>query len=263
MPLVFAGIAPHPPVLIEGIGKGENTKIPKTVQALSLLEQDLYASKPDVIVVISPHVDTFDSVFSINLCQKFFSDYEKFGDFSTKNAWEGESILSYIIKEKSYEKNLPVQLITQQKIDHGISIPLATLTQHLNNIKVIPLGDAHLEPKSQIDFGQILYDVFSESEKRIAIIASADLSHALNIDSPSGFHKAGQEFDEKIIKLLESHNTSGIVQMDTEIVRLSAQCGYNSILILLGCIKNINYEFKNLSYETSLGIGYLTGEFVF
>lgn len=263
MPIVFAAIVPHPPLLIEGIGKGQEEKIIKTTEALSQVAEDLYVSKPDVIVVLSPHNQIFEKVYSLNLCENFSSNYEKFGDFSTEETWKGELILPYILKEKSYEKNIAVQTYTEKKLDHGTTIPLHVLTKNLQNIKVLPIGDAQLEAKDQLIFGQLLYEIFSESEKRIAIIASAELSQALNSDSPAGFHKAGQEFDNKIIELLESHNTSGIAQLDKELIEKSAQCGYNPLLILLGCLKNINYDFKNLAYESTLGIGYLTGEFVF
>lgn len=263
MPIVFAAIIPHPPVLIEGIGKGKKELLNKTVEAFSNLEKDLYISKPDVIAVMSPHSDIFENVFSVNLSENFVSQYEKFGDFSTQNKWLGEIVLAYILKEKAYEKNIPLQLITEKKLDHGTSIPLASLTNNLPNVKIISIGNANLDTKSQLEFGQLLYEIFSDSDKRVAILASADLSHTINNESPVGFHKAGKEFDDKIIELLESHNTVGIAQMDKEIIKNSHQCGYNAILTLLGCLKNINYDFKNLSYETTLGIGYLTGEFIF
>ncbi|MDD2655997.1 MAG: AmmeMemoRadiSam system protein B [Patescibacteria group bacterium] len=263
MPIVFAAITPHPPIIIDGIGKNKKELVNKTITAFEKLEQNLYTSKPDVIVIISPHGDIFENTFAVNLSENFVSHYEKFGDFATQESWTGEIMLGHIIKEKSYEKNLPVQLITEAKLDHGSSIPLSKLTKHFQNIKILPIGNTQLDPKTQLEFGQLLYEIFSESEKRIAIIASADLSHALNSDSPAGFHKDGEEFDKKIIELLESHNTAGIVNLDPELVKNASQCGYNSIITILGCLRNINYSFKNICYETSVGIGYLTGEFVF
>ena len=32
-------------------------------------------------------------------------------------------------------------------------------------------------------------------------------------------------------------------------------------MILLGAIKNMNYDFEVLSYEAPFGVGYLVGEF--
>ncbi|MFA7244849.1 MAG: AmmeMemoRadiSam system protein B [Candidatus Magasanikbacteria bacterium] len=264
MPIVFAAITPHPPILIEGIGKEQKEKINKTINSFAILEKDLYVTKPDIIVILSPHNTFSEKIFSINLATEFVSYYEKFGYFATTDIWKGETTLSYIIKEKTQEKDIPIQIITEKKLDHSTSIPLSKISKNLTNIKILPINTSQqTEAKTLLDFGKILYEILADSEKRIAIIASADLSHALTNESPAGYHKAGKEFDETIIKLLETHNTVGITQMDKDLIKNSEECGYNSILILLGCLKNIKYEFKNLSYESPLGIGYLTGEFVF
>ena len=52
-------------------------------------------------------------------------------------------------------------------------------------------------------------------------------------------------------------------KMDEKIVGKAEQCGYRSILILLGVLKNMNYTFKNHCYESPFGVGYLTGQFLF
>ena len=55
MSIVFAAITPHAPVLIPEIGKENLKKLTKTEAALKKLEQELYAAKPESLVVISPH----------------------------------------------------------------------------------------------------------------------------------------------------------------------------------------------------------------
>ena len=102
-----------------------------------------------------------------------------------------------------------------------------------------------------------------ESDKRIAVIASGDLSHTLNKQSPAGYRLEGKKFDDLLISLLETRNTTGLANMDAGIVSKSEQCAYRSLLILLGILKDMNYSFKNLSYETPFGVGYLTGQFIF
>ena len=102
-----------------------------------------------------------------------------------------------------------------------------------------------------------------ESDKRVALIASCDLSHGITTNSPAGFREEGKQFDETIIKLLESHNTSGIATLDPALVEKAAEDGYRPLLLLLGALKNINYEFKHLAYEYPFGVGYLTAEFIF
>ena len=103
----------------------------------------------------------------------------------------------------------------------------------------------------------MLKEVIMDSDKRIAVVASGDLSHGLTTDAPAGFSKVGSEFDKKIIQLLETRNTVGIAGMEDKFVEEATQCGYRSILILLGIMRDMDYSFKNYSYEGPFGVGYM------
>jgi len=70
MSLVFAGIVPHPPLLIPNVGRQAGLKAKKTKQALEKLEEDLYVSKPELILIISPHGDVFPDSFNSALLER-------------------------------------------------------------------------------------------------------------------------------------------------------------------------------------------------
>ena len=55
MPLVFGAIVPHSPVLVPPIGGLDRDKAIKTIEALSTLEENLYLSKPHLIIIFTPH----------------------------------------------------------------------------------------------------------------------------------------------------------------------------------------------------------------
>jgi len=97
----------------------------------------------------------------------------------------------------------------------------------------------------------------------VAVIASGDLSHALTTDAPAGYNPAGEQFDAKIQELLASHNVAGLLNLDKQLVDNSAECGFRSLLILLGVLRDVNYEYRQYAYEKPFGIGYLTSHFVF
>lgn len=262
MSLVFAAITPHPPLLIPAIGKDEMKKVEKTKSALMALEKNLYVRKPSTIIIISPHSGIFSDAFVVNGHNHFTSSFDTFGDFTTKKEWKGAPALGAQISHHARMKHVSARLISQEKLDHGAAVPLIYLTEHLPNIKILPLGYSEMTSKEHLAFGEVLKDVIMGTYERIALIASGDMSHTLATDSPAGFHKAGAEFDAKIIESLETRNTAGIVSLDETFVRDAEQCSYRSILIALGVLKNMNYTFKNLCYEAPFGVGYLTGEFV-
>jgi len=63
--------------------------------------------------------------------------------------------------------------------------------------------------------------------------------------------------DEKIMELLKAGDSQSIVNMDTKLVEKAGECGFRSILILLGVLNNFNYKTEILSYEAPFGVGYL------
>lgn len=263
MSLVFAAITPHPPLLIPSIGKDAALKIQKTQKAFEKLEEDLYLSKPDIILVISPHGHHFADAFSINYAPKFETDLREFGDLVTKLKFSGEMMLPYSIREETYENNnCRTVIINEPLLDHGVVVPLYFLTQHLPEVKIMPVGFSELDYKTHLDFGSILREIILRTNKRVAVIASGDLSHALETDSPAGFHKNGAAFDAKIQELFSSHNTAGLLTLSPDFVQSAAECGFRSFLILAGILKESNYRYESYCYEAPFGVGYLTANFV-
>jgi AmmeMemoRadiSam system protein B len=263
MSLVFAAITPHPPLLIPTIGKDALKKLEKTKQALGKLEEELYLSKPELIIIISPHAKLLSDAFTLNVCSEFTTDLSEFGDLSTHLKFKGEMNLASKISEGAKKENFAVALLSNPSLDHGSSVPLFYLTPHLNNIDLLPIGFCDLDFKTHAEFGYFIKDQIMKSNKRIAVIASGDLSHALTTDAPAGFNPAGKIFDEKIQALLSSHNTAGLLQIDSDIVTNSATCGFKSFLILMGILRGINFQYKSYCYEPPFGIGHLTAQFSF
>lgn len=263
MPLVFAAIVPHSPVLIPAIGKNEQKKAQKTIEALSVLEENLYISRPHVIVIFTSHAQTHPQTFVANAHTDFISSFEEFGNHSLRTTFTGSPDFAAKLSHTAKRNHIPLKLVSEEKLDHGSTVPLYYLTSHIPHIKIIPISPSDLSPSNHLAFGNLIKEVCMESDKRIALIASANLSHGITTDSPAGYREAGKKFDHSIIELLQSHNTTGIATLDPLLVEEAAETGYNSILLLLGALKNINYEFKHLAYEAPFGVGYLTAEFIF
>lgn len=264
MSLVFAGITPHPPMLLPEIGKDKTATLEQTHNAFVELEQDIYIAKPQIIIVISPHTGRFDNAFCVNAHTSFQASYESFGHVAAGTTWKGSPDLAAKIQHKTnVEHNIPVRLISETELDHGTSIPLHFLTEHIPDVKVLPIGFSNMTPMQHLAFGEILKEVIMETDKRVAVIASGDLSHCHTEDAPAGFHVDAETFDSSLIDLLERRDTIGIAQMDSTLVTNAQECAYRSTLILLGILTNMDYSFKNYSYEKPFGVGYLVGNFSF
>ncbi|MFA6423954.1 MAG: class III extradiol dioxygenase subunit B-like domain-containing protein [Candidatus Magasanikbacteria bacterium] len=262
MSLVFAAITPHPPLLIPSIGKDIIKKLDKTKTAMEKMEEELYLSKPDIIIIISAHGSYFSDAFTINVSPEYHTDLKEFGDITTKLNFKGEMNLSSEIRERTKEQKISTTMITEPTLDHGSAVPLFYLSQHLPDVKIIQMGFCDLDWKTHLDFGYLIKEKILDTNKRVAVIASGDLSHALTTDSPAGFNPAGIKFDIKIQELLANKNIAGMLQLEPNLVKEASECGFRTFLILMGVLQDINYTYRQHSYEAPFGVGYLTANFI-
>lgn len=259
--LVFSAFTPHTPLLIPNIGKDNLKKLEKTSQAMQHLAEDLYAAKPDMIVIISGHSECYPDAFAINLNDPYKADLSSLGDLEPAKEFRPDFPLIDHLQRQLRKNDVPVTLHPEEALDYGSSVPLMLLTEQIKGVKIVPISVSGLAPKQHFQFGQALKDQIFDSTQRVAVIATGDLSHTLTSDSPAGFSPNGAKFDDKIQELISQNNAAGLIKLDPKIIKDAQQCGYRALLILFGILDKLNFKSEILSYEAPLGVGYLTVNF--
>jgi AmmeMemoRadiSam system protein B len=157
-----------------------------------------------------------------------------------------------------------LKLVSEKILDHGSAIPLYLLKNSIANSKIIIISPAqNLSLENHLAFGKSLGKIIRESDKNIAVIASGDLSHRLKRKSPGGYSPKGTKFDNKIIEYLSNPETAeeNILKMDSNLIKEAAECGLKPLAIILGILKEYQWEPNILAYQTDFGIGYLSLSF--
>ena len=260
--IVFGAITPHPPLLIPNIKKEDRDKIQNTEQAMTKLSKDLAEAEPDTIIFITPHALLYPDLFNVNGMQNLKGDFSQFGN--TKDTWSGQNDvdLAERITKKAEDEGVPTVLYDNGEesftLDHGIMVPLYFIKDKIDfKYKVLPIGYTYGSRAEHYLFGQIIASVCEQSVRRIAIIASGDLSHRLDMEAPDGFSYDGGKFDKEFIDLIEQADTYSLMNMDEELVENAGECGYKSSLVLLGALSNLQFQPSVYSYEGPFGVGYL------
>lgn len=262
MALVFAAFTPHTPLITPHIGKEHRSLLQKTDAAFETLKNELYAAKPDTVIIISAHGDLLPSAFTLNLHPTFTIQFKDFGDLVTKQFYKSDIGLTHHLKE-SLETTQPITMTSTEEVDHGVGVPLIRLLEPFKHSapKIVPLMYSMLNFDSHYSFGVHLQQDILNSTKRIAVVASGELSHRLTKKSPAGFSPKGEEFDSRVCALVESNKLSDLVKLEPALVDEAGECGFRSLLILAGILNSIGQTPKILSYEAPFGIGYLTANF--
>lgn len=263
---VFTCFVPHPPIIVPDIGKDEAKKANNTVSALKKLADNLANFEPDTILIISPHGLLDPNIFTLGFADKMFGDLSNFGsEYSLE--LPGDFDLAQEIATKAGGSELRVKIIDHQNnsyyLDHGILVPLYYLLDKLDHKpQILPIGYSHASRAAHFSFGQAISDVIKDTNIRVAIVASGDLSHNLITERNSG-GESGKIFDATIVENIKNYNPSAMINIDEDLQEEAGECGYRSLLILLGILDGEKVRSDLLSYEAPWGVGYMVAKFDF
>lgn len=263
MPLVFAAITPHPPIIVAGVGSpADQKRCSQTIAAMKKLAALLAASKLETLVVISPHAPLDPESFAINTAPKLSVALDEFGaPLSHQEIDTDKELLDRLTRELEKNSDLPSVKIKSPQLDHGTVVPLSFFGPMLQRIKILSLAYSLLPRETHVRYGEILAQAINSFPQRVAIIASGDLSHRLSPDAPSGFSPAGKPFDEQLVKIIAAANWPALLKLDPELTEAAGECGLRSFLILSGLLKDKKVCPDVISYEGPFGVGYLVANF--
>lgn len=253
--IVLAAIVPHSPLLAPSIGKEHREKLTDTLNAFEALAESLYLAKPDTIVMLSPHAPMYPNAFSGNLAQTFKGTLKEFGDHGTELPIKADFLVLDHIHRHMRDHKIPFTLTSAEELDYGTTIPLLFLNKNLPNVKLIPIGMSGLDAKAHYTFGEELKNVVHAESRRIAVIASADLSHTASNASPEGLTEEGMQFDQIMREKVLSLDGIGMLAMDANMLEKAKQSAQKPIVMLMGCLNHMNCKAKELSYEAPFGVG--------
>lgn len=258
--LVFSGIAPHPPIMVPEVGRESIASVVDSIEAMAELTKRVIDSGAETVVLISPHapleVDSFVA----------YKGPEVTFDFSNFSAPEisftapvDEELLSAIRKSAASE-NYEVTLLRDQELDHGTAVPLYFLQRNGFHGRVVTLGYSFLSNDDHLRFGTCIRNAVEEVGRRVAFIASGDLSHRLQPRAPAGYNAQAHFFDDQVVDALRSNVPQRIVEIDYNLRKLAGECGYRSMLVAIGACTNLPLSCEVLSYEAPFGVGYLVAQ---
>jgi AmmeMemoRadiSam system protein A/AmmeMemoRadiSam system protein B len=258
--LVFAGIAPHPPIMVPEVGREASAEVQNSISAMAELTARVIASKAETVVIISPHGPLEANAFIAHDGPKLFGDFANFRAPTTSvHAELDEELLDQITRAAANEQ-LIVMRIRGFDLDHGTLVPLYFLQRNGWSGRVIALGYSFLSSDDHVRFGNCVRAAIEKLGRRVAFIASGDLSHRLKRDAPAGYDPDAHLFDEEVVEAIRSCNTDRILNIDQEMRRSAGECGYRSMLVAIGATRDLDSNCEVISYEAPFGVGYLVAQ---
>jgi AmmeMemoRadiSam system protein A/AmmeMemoRadiSam system protein B len=260
--LVFAGIAPHPPIMVPEVGREAIAEVRGSIEAMREFTERLIACGAETVVLVSPHAPLEARSFVA------YQDAQLYGDFANFRAPEtrveaalDEELLGAISRAAS-EQSYKVIGIRGYELDHGTIVPLYFLQRNGWRGRVVALGYSFMSNEDHLQFGSCIKRAIEEAGRAVAFVASGDLSHRLKPEAPAGYNPQAHLFDEEVIAAIRQARPERIINIDQDLRRRAGECGYRSMLIALGVTANESRDFEVLHYEAPFGVGYMVAQIV-
>lgn len=262
--IVFAALVPHPPLLVPAVGGHETERVKTTVQAMERLAADLVEQRPDVVVIISPHGPVFQDAVAVHMLPEVRGDFSPFGAPEACYQAPVDQALAHLVVEQSERAGVTAAPVTPEwaeewgaaALDHGTLVPLHFLQQAGYGGAILPIAMGLLPPVRLYAFGKALQRAIDRSGRRVAVLASGDLSHRLTPEAPDGFHPDGAQFDREVVEALGRGDLQHLFQMDRGLCEAAGECGLRPLMMLAGSLDGMKVKPQVASYEGPFGVGY-------
>ncbi len=258
---VFGVIAPHPPIIVEGVGGSRREPAHDTIAALGTIGQALAHHAPETLVLMSPHAPALADAIAVDAAEEHRGSLGDFGDW-TPHRWQGDPDLAQLIAERLEDAGVPTQLRSADarlrggSLDHGALVPLSFLDpQH--RFRLVVLSLSYLPYAEHRRVGEAARQAAESLGRRVVFIASGDLSHRLTPDAPVGYSARAKELDAEIVRLVSAGRLAELPKIPMPLIEAGGECGLRSFIALGGFCGDDPVPTKVLSYEGPWGVGYL------
>lgn len=264
MSIIGGFIVPHPPLIIPEVGRGEQLKIQKTIDAYQEVAKKIAGLAPDTIIVTSPHSTVYADYFHVSPGASASGSFADFGASSVRVTVSYDEELARRIVEKSEDFGIRAGFLGERnsKLDHGTMIPLYFIQKLCPSVKIIRISISGFSLLTHYQLGICIAKAVAESEKRVVSVASGDCSHKLTTDGPYGFAKEGPVFDQQLTDAISQADFASFLNFDEDFCEAASECGLRSFVIMAGTFDGLNVKSELLSYEGPFGVGYAVGSFL-
>ncbi len=258
---VLGIIAPHPPIMVDAVGGRDAAMTRRSADAMAEAADALARFDPDTLVVMSPHSPGVRDAFVIDTAERYQGDLGRFGAPGTTVEYTGDTAFATSLIASlegagiSTIDRRTVPRLGSGLLDHGVVVPMSFLDA-AGRRPIVNLSPSGLDMSAHRSVGRMVTRVAATLDRRIAFVASGDLSHRLSPDAPAGFAPGAERFDELVVELVVNGDLDGLASIDETLADLAGECGLRSFVTLSGALDDV--RTRVLAYEAPWGVGYLT-----
>ena len=213
---------------------------------------------PKMCIRDRPHAVMYGDYFHVSPGKGASGDFRQFGvrDVSMEVSYDREFVERLCDLADGEDFPLGTLGDTGGGLDHGTLVPLYFIRKYRKDVRLVRLGLSGLSLSDHYRAGQLVARAAGQLGRRVAFVASGDLSHKLTEDGPYGFAPQGPEYDRRIMEVMGQARFGELFGFGESFCEKAAECGHRSFVMMAGAFDRRAVEARALSYEGPFGVGY-------
>lgn len=268
MELSLCALVPHPPILLPEVGGEQSQVVKKTFESMEGLGREIADIDPKVIIIISPHGAVFADALAVYGGNRISGDLKQFDAPDVRQEYSIDNDLVRAIVTECRDSGILAAIfdadlarVNNRKVvlDHGMMIPLYFTWREGVRAPIVVMGMSFMPFLDLYKAGMAITRAirgYGRRDQKAVIIASGDLSHRLLPEAPAGFDQRAAEFDKWLMESLGRYDVQGIMEPDRVLLEKAGECGFRSIIMMLGALDGFKVKSSVKSYEGPFGVGY-------
>jgi MEMO1 family protein len=253
--VLIAILLPHAPILIPEVAGERLADCRASVEAMEAAARRLVAAKPDAVVLVSPHAPRADRAYAVT-SGSVSGSLARFGASQTAVRLPGDAVLTALLRDEATTCGLATADLPASNLDHGSVVPLWHLAQAGWDGPTVVIA-LTMEDNSRVgEFGECVAAVAVRLGKRVAVVASGDMSHRLKPGAPCGYDPEAAKFDAAFIAQLCRGATRELAAAVEPLQECAAEDAVDPTLFALGAAGWRADGREVLGYEGPFGVGY-------
>jgi len=247
----------HAPIVLPEVGGFRSIACASTTRAMHEVARRLLATRPDLVVVISPHSPRKPDAWGL------FAGPEISGDMSTFGAPKVAHTLAVpqdavaALTAAAEAEGLEVWTPPNRPLDHGAMVPLHFVVAQGWRGPTLLLSLPWPGTGTEATMGRAIARAAEARGERWAVLASGDMSHRLKPGAPSGYDPRAHEFDDALVAAVQAGDLRAAANIPASLRDRAAEDAVDSLTVAASAVDWDSTGHEFLNYEGPFGVGYM------
>ena len=271
MPLVYACIAPHGGETVPALAGRKLRLFRPTRDGMKSLASRMERSKPDTIVIASPHNLRLHRHVGVVTAENSSGSVTE-GRKTIRLRAKCDVAFARTLVEEAERAGLPVAGATygvsegplsDLAMDWGTLIPLWFFLRGtgLKSKIVIVAPSRGLPLRLNFEFGRVMARAAEAGSKRVAFVASADQAHAHRRSGPYGYSPSAARYDEFVVAAVNGGRLSSILDLEPGFIDEAKPDSPWQMSMLAGALSAVPMKGEVISYQAPTYYGMLCASY--